>query len=83
MADKVLKEADIIPSHRGSTITTSAGKSFISTVIAKLPFSTAIIDNITALNPKYEVFADLASDRTTRINQQSIFRNDLILPSIC
>jgi len=76
--DKLLKEADIIPGRNGgNTITTSAGKSFISTVIAKLPFSTAIIDNITALNPKYEVFADLASDRTTRVNQQSIFRNDL------
>jgi len=69
--------ADIISGYRGNTITTSAGKSFINTVIAKLPFSYSIIENVTALNPKYETFASLASDRSTRTNQQSIFRNEL------
>jgi hypothetical protein len=76
MAKTVLKEADIIPGYRGSTITTSAGKSFINTVIAKLPFSYQIVDNITALNPKYEVFSDLSSDRDLRVNQQSVFKTD-------
>jgi len=69
--------AEGIPGYKGSTITTSAGKSFISTVIAKLPFSYQIIDNITSLNPKYEAFQDLASDRDSRIYQQSVFRADL------
>lgn len=69
--------ADIIPGYRGNTVTTSAGKSFINTVIARLPFAYQIIENITALNPKYEVFADLASDRLTRVNQQSVFKNGI------
>jgi hypothetical protein len=68
--------ADIIPGYRGNTITTSAGKSFINTVIAKLPFSYQVIENITALNPKYEAFADLSADRDLRLNQQSIFKSD-------
>lgn len=69
--------ADIIPGYKGSTVTTSAGKSFINTVIAKLPFSYQVIENITALNPKYEVFQDLATDRDTRVYQQSITKADL------
>ena len=66
--------ADGIPGGGRSTITSSAGKSFINTVMARLPFSYAMIDNITQLNPKYEVFQDLATDRASRVNQQSIFR---------
>lgn len=52
----------------------SAGKSFIGTVIARLPFSYQLIDRITELNPKYETFNDLVSDRQSRVNQQSIFK---------
>ena len=68
---------DIIPGYRGSTITTSAGKSFINTVIAKLPFSYQIIENITALNPKYTIFQDLVADKETRLQSQSIFKNQV------
>jgi hypothetical protein len=68
--------ADGIPGYRGSTVTTSAGKSFMSTVLARMPFSVAIIDNISQLNPKYEVFQDLSQDRESRVNQQSVFRTD-------
>lgn len=53
---------------------TSAGKSFISTVIARMPFSYQLIDRITELNPKYEVFKDLPSNRADRVTQQSVFR---------
>jgi len=77
MAKNTLNEAEVIPGYRGSTITTSAGKSFINTVIAKLPFSYSVIENISALNPKYEVFQDLATDRDSRIYQQSIFKTDM------
>lgn len=64
--------ADIIPGYRGNTITTSSGKSFINTVMAKMPFAYQIIENITELNPKYELFKDLASDRKNRIDRQSV-----------
>jgi len=69
--------SEAIPGYQGrNTVTSSAGKSFINTVIAKLPFSYAIIENITALNPKYEIFQDLASDRYSRVTQQSVFRSE-------
>lgn len=69
--------AEAIPGYKGSTVTTSAGKSFINTVIAKLPFSYQVIENITALNPKYEIFQDLSSDRDSRVYQQSITKTDM------
>jgi len=50
-----------IPSSR--TTTSSAGKSFIGTVVARLPFSYQLIDRINELNPKFETFSDLSVDR--------------------
>ena len=61
----------------GSVTTTSAGKSFVNVVMARLPFSFTLIDNVSKLNPKYEVFEDLASDRHSRIVQQSVYKADL------
>ncbi len=63
-----------IKSHGGSTQVTSAGKSFINTVIARIPFSYAIIDNITQLNPKYQLFNDLPATRQDRVERQSVFK---------
>jgi len=61
-----------IPSSR--TTTSSAGKSFIGTVVARLPFSYQLIDRINELNPKFETFSDLSVDRESRVVQQSVFK---------
>jgi hypothetical protein len=76
--NEILNEADAIPGYRGgATKTTSAGKSFINTVIAKMPFSYQVIENISSLNPKYETFSGISSDRSVRVGQQSVFKSDL------
>lgn len=59
---------------RSQTTVSSAGKSFIGTVIARLPFSYQLIDRITEMNPKYETFNSLVSDRDSRVATQSIFK---------
>ena len=58
----------------GGTQTTSAGRSFLSTVMSRLPFGVQILDNISQLNPKYETFQDLVIDRNQRVNDLSITR---------
>ena len=58
----------------GQSSTTSAGKSFAGTVIARLPFSYQLIDKITELNPKYEMFSKLVSDKDARVASQSVFK---------
>jgi hypothetical protein len=52
--------------------TSSAGSSFISTLLVKTPFSYKILQNIEALNPKYEIFHDLASSRDEKLRKLSI-----------
>lgn len=66
-----------IPGARSNATTTSAGKSFINTVIARMPFSAQIIEDISRLNPKYEVFQDIAADREQRVNLQSVYRGSV------
>ena len=67
--------ADATGSNRaGGTQTTSAGRSFLSTVMSRLPFGVQILDNISQLNPKYETFQDLVIDREQRVNDLSITR---------
>ena len=58
----------------GQSSYSSAGKSFIGTVIARLPFSYQLIDRITEMNPKYEAFSKLVSDKDTRVAAQSVFK---------
>jgi hypothetical protein len=58
----------------GGTQTTSAGRSFLSTVMSRLPIGVQILDNISQLNPKYETFQDLVIDRNQRVNDLSITR---------
>jgi len=61
-------------SHRQSDpSTTSAGRGFINTVMARIPFGYKLIDSITELNPKFNTFSDLTSDRETRLDTQSVF----------
>jgi hypothetical protein len=60
--------------QKSQTSTSSAGKSFIGTVIARMPFSYQLIDRITELNPKYETFSKLGGDRESRVVGQSVFK---------
>ena len=53
---------------------TSDGKGFINMLMSRIPFSYNIIDSITALNPKYDVFRELIRDKETRLTQQSVFK---------
>ncbi len=70
--------ADGISGYKGGQAsTTSAGKSFINTVMARLPFAATIIDNVSKLNPRYEIFDQLAKDRYARVSQLSVFKADL------
>lgn len=66
------------PYAQPSKGTTSAGKNFISTLMTKIPFSYQIIDNITQLNPKFEVFNDIVKDREQRLANQSVYRGEVI-----
>lgn len=59
-----------------SNSTTSSGKSFMNMLIAKLPFSYQIIDNITTLNPKFEAFNEISKTPDERIAHQSVFRSN-------
>ena len=68
--------ADATGGYRGSTLTTSAGKSFLSTVMARMPFGVQILDSISELNPRYETFSDLVTDREARISALSITRQN-------
>ena len=54
----------------------SAGTSFISTIIAKMPYSYKILQNIETLNPKYEIFQDLAPARDDKLQKLSVARSE-------
>ena len=50
--------------------------SFLDQLIAKLPYTNRIIDDISSLNPKYEDFHDLTKRKEERIAQQSVVVRD-------
>jgi len=50
--------------------------SFLDHLIAKLPYTHKIIDDISSLNPKYEPFHDLTKRKEERITQQSVVAPD-------
>jgi len=50
--------------------------SFLDHLISKLPYTHKIIDDISALNPKYEPFHDLTKRKEERITQQSVVAPD-------
>lgn len=55
--------------------TSSAGQSFISTLIARMPYTYRIIQNALEANPKYDAFEKIASSKEARIKNQSIFQS--------
>ena len=54
----------------------STTKSYLDQLLAKLPYTHRIIDDISSLNPKYEDFHDLTKRSEERISQQSIVVHD-------
>lgn len=54
--------------------TSSAGQSFISTLVARMPYTYKILQNAIEANPKYDVFNNLVTRKDTRVQQQSILQ---------
>lgn len=52
--------------------TSSAGQSFISTLIARMPYTYKVLHNAIESNPKYENFNDLDSRKEARVKQLSV-----------
>jgi len=67
----LLKEAFNITGEGGSGQST-AGTSFMSTLVAKMPFSYKVLQNIEILNPKYEIFSKLAPNREEKLQKLSV-----------
>ncbi len=60
----------------GNAGTSSAGQSFISTLIARMPYTYKILQNAIEANPKYELFNDLTSRKDSRLRSQSIMQSN-------
>ena len=60
----------------GNAGTSSAGQSFISTLIARMPYTFKVLQNAIEANPKYDIFNDLTSRKEQRLRQQSVFQTD-------
>lgn len=58
----------------GNAGTSSAGQSFISTLIARMPYTYKVLQNAIEANPKYELFNDLTSRKDQRLRQQSVLQ---------
>lgn len=55
--------------------TSSAGSSFISTLVARMPYAYRLINNPEALNSRYEIFNQITSRRNERIEKMSVFQS--------
>lgn len=55
--------------------TSSAGSSWINTLVARMPYTYKLLKNATEKNPKYELFDDLLTRPTDRVRQQSVFQS--------
>jgi len=60
--------------HAGRAGTSSAGQNFISTLIARMPYTYKVIQNALEQNPKYDMFADLVTKPQQRMYKQSVFQ---------
>jgi hypothetical protein len=60
--------------NRNSTSRNTQG--FLDQLLAKLPYTHKIIDDISSLNPKYDDFHDLTKRKDERIAQQSVVVHD-------
>jgi len=58
----------------GSAGTSSAGPNFISTLIARMPYTYKVLQNALEQNPKYDVFNNLVTRPDQRVAQQSVFQ---------
>lgn len=54
--------------------TSSAGQSFMSTLVARMPYTYKVIQNAIEANPKYDAFKQLTSKKEAIISNQSIFQ---------
>ena len=59
---------------KGNAGTSSAGQGFISTLIARMPYTYKVLQNALEQNPKYEIFDKLQSRPDDRLHHQSIFQ---------
>ena len=55
--------------------TSSAGQSWISTLVARMPYTYKVIQNAYEANPKYDLFNGLITQKDERLQKQSIYQN--------
>jgi hypothetical protein len=60
----------------GNAGTSTAGKSFLSTLIARMPYTYKVIQNAINANPKYDTFNAVSARRDQRLRKQSILQNN-------
>lgn len=58
---------------QGNAGTSSAGSSWISTLVARMPYTYKVLQNAMDANPKYDVFNTLATRKEQRLQRQSVF----------
>lgn len=51
------------------------GNGFANRILNRLPWGLQSIENITELNPKYNIFSDIMPSRDERLNRLSVFNN--------
>lgn len=58
----------------GQAGTSSAGQSWLSTLVSRMPYSYKVLQNALESNPKYDIFNNLATRRDQRVQQQSLLQ---------
>ena len=58
---------------QGNSGTSSAGQSWISTLVARMPYTYKVLQNAMEANPKFDIFSDLVTRKEQRVQRQSIF----------
>ena len=51
------------------------GNSYANRILNRLPWGLQSVENITELNPKYELFSNVAPTRDERLSRLSVFNN--------
>jgi hypothetical protein len=59
----------------GNAGTSTAGPNFISTLVARMPYTYKVLQNALEQNPKYELFNNLVTRPETRVKRQSVFQS--------
>jgi len=55
--------------------TSSAGQGFISTMVARMPYTHKVLHNAVESNPKFDIFDSLQSKKDIRVRNQSVFQD--------